>query len=302
MQGKIFLTLKYTCLKNFPFLLFWNFCTWFWMICTFLPKLNSDNENLLFYTKGTSQVIFYYSVPCAAYNIWSHVVYLTVCFPSCRGCSHVGVIKAMEEAGIPIDIVGGTSIGSFIGALYAEERSAVRTKQRAREWSKVQHTPVYIIQSFLSKMAFFNLKWKRFNVPSSLQFNFFQSATDLHLISLYFVVQQAMNSVFKTVLDLTYPITSMFSGSAFNTSIYKVFQDKQAEVRDCSSESFFKFRENLFTTAVKSGQNTRRSCQWENNNKVYDTEILYVFPGPVVAILQRHHWHHGLSHACSPGW
>ncbi|XP_054896866.1 patatin-like phospholipase domain-containing protein 6 isoform X1 [Poeciliopsis prolifica] len=92
-----------------------------------------------------------------------------------RGCSHVGVIKAMEEAGIPIDIVGGTSIGSFIGALYAEERSAVRTKQRAREWSK------------------------------------------------------AMNSVFKTVLDLTYPITSMFSGSAFNTSIYNVFEDKQIE-------------------------------------------------------------------------
>lgn len=43
-----------------------------------------------------------------------------------------------------------------------------------------------------------------------------------------------MNSVFKTVLDLTYPITSMFSGSAFNTSIYKVFQDKQAEVRHCN--------------------------------------------------------------------
>lgn len=56
---------------------------------------------------------------------------------SCRGCSHVGVIKAMEDSGIPIDIVGGTSIGSFIGALYAEERSAVRVKQRAREWSKV---------------------------------------------------------------------------------------------------------------------------------------------------------------------
>ncbi|XP_008410445.1 neuropathy target esterase isoform X2 [Poecilia reticulata] len=92
-----------------------------------------------------------------------------------RGCSHVGVIKAMEEAGIPIDIVGGTSIGSFIGALYAEERTAVRTKQRAREWSK------------------------------------------------------SMNSVFKTVLDLTYPITSMFSGSAFNTSIYNVFEDKQIE-------------------------------------------------------------------------
>uniref|UniRef100_A0A8D0G4X1 PNPLA domain-containing protein n=1 Tax=Sphenodon punctatus TaxID=8508 RepID=A0A8D0G4X1_SPHPU len=38
-----------------------------------------------------------------------------------------------------------------------------------------------------------------------------------------------MNSVFATVLDLTYPITSMFSGSAFNASIHKVFQDKQVE-------------------------------------------------------------------------
>lgn len=63
----------------------------------------------------------------------------------------MGVIKAMEEAGIPIDIVGGTSIGSFIGALYAEERSAVRTKQRAREWSKVQRTStVYIRYSVIS--------------------------------------------------------------------------------------------------------------------------------------------------------
>lgn len=55
----------------------------------------------------------------------------------------MGVIKAMEEAGIPIDLVGGTSIGSFIGALYAEERSAVRVKQRAREWSKVYVMAVF---------------------------------------------------------------------------------------------------------------------------------------------------------------
>lgn len=62
----------------------------------------------------------------------------------------MGVIKAMEEAGIPIDIVGGTSIGSFIGALYAEERSAVRTKQRAREWSKVQYTWMSLSNTFLN--------------------------------------------------------------------------------------------------------------------------------------------------------
>ena len=36
-----------------------------------------------------------------------------------RGAAHVGVIKVLEEAGVPIDIIAGTSVGAFIGALYA---------------------------------------------------------------------------------------------------------------------------------------------------------------------------------------
>lgn len=42
-----------------------------------------------------------------------------------RGISQIGIIQAMEEAGIPIDLVGGTSIGSFIGALYARHADVV---------------------------------------------------------------------------------------------------------------------------------------------------------------------------------
>ncbi|KAG9334130.1 hypothetical protein JZ751_009100 [Albula glossodonta] len=61
--------------------------------------------------------------------------------------------RAMEEAGIPIDIVGGTSIGSFIGALYAEERSAVRTKQRAREWSKDLWLPYFNVTTDITASA-----------------------------------------------------------------------------------------------------------------------------------------------------
>ncbi|KAI6202346.1 hypothetical protein M3Y96_00938500 [Aphelenchoides besseyi] len=38
-----------------------------------------------------------------------------------RGASHVGVIRAMREHGIPVDIVGGTSIGSMIGGIFAED-------------------------------------------------------------------------------------------------------------------------------------------------------------------------------------
>ncbi len=35
------------------------------------------------------------------------------------GAAHIGVLKALEEKGIGADLVSGTSVGSFIGALYA---------------------------------------------------------------------------------------------------------------------------------------------------------------------------------------
>ncbi|KAJ5378148.1 Lysophospholipase nte1 [Penicillium cataractarum] len=52
-----------------------------------------------------------------------------------RGIAQVGVIKALEEAGIPIDIIGGTSIGSFIGALYARDADVVPMYGRAKKFS-----------------------------------------------------------------------------------------------------------------------------------------------------------------------
>uniref|UniRef100_A0A4W4F2Z2 Patatin-like phospholipase domain containing 7b n=1 Tax=Electrophorus electricus TaxID=8005 RepID=A0A4W4F2Z2_ELEEL len=92
-----------------------------------------------------------------------------------RGCSQVGIIRALCEAGIPVDLVGGTSIGSLMGALFAEERNHSRLRVRAREW-----------------------------------------ATEF-------------GSVFKRILDLTYPVTSMFTGASFNSSISSMFKDKQIE-------------------------------------------------------------------------
>ncbi len=41
-----------------------------------------------------------------------------------RGFAHIGVIKALEQAGIPIDLIVGTSAGSIVGALYADTGSA----------------------------------------------------------------------------------------------------------------------------------------------------------------------------------
>ncbi|HOW31722.1 MAG TPA: patatin-like phospholipase family protein, partial [Bacteroidales bacterium] len=36
-----------------------------------------------------------------------------------KGVSHIGVLKALEEAGIPISCIAGTSMGAIIGGLYA---------------------------------------------------------------------------------------------------------------------------------------------------------------------------------------
>lgn len=92
-----------------------------------------------------------------------------------RGISHMGMIRAMAESGIPIDMVGGTSIGSIMGAIWAESRDVTRSVQRAREWSK------------------------------------------------------EMTSLWKKILDLTYPVTSMFTGSTFNKSLENLFKDRQIE-------------------------------------------------------------------------
>lgn len=52
-----------------------------------------------------------------------------------RGIAQVGVIKALEEAGIPIDIIGGTSIGAFIGGLYARDADIVPMYGRAKKFA-----------------------------------------------------------------------------------------------------------------------------------------------------------------------
>lgn len=41
---------------------------------------------------------------------------------SARGWSHIGIIKALEAAGIQIDMVCGCSIGAVVGAAYANDR------------------------------------------------------------------------------------------------------------------------------------------------------------------------------------
>ncbi|MFD2178771.1 patatin-like phospholipase family protein [Veronia pacifica] len=55
-----------------------------------------------------------------------------------KGAAHVGVLKALEELHIPIDFVAGTSMGAYVGGLYASGMSAddIEVLIESIEWSK----------------------------------------------------------------------------------------------------------------------------------------------------------------------
>ncbi|QGN16555.1 lysophospholipase NTE1 [Kluyveromyces marxianus] len=92
-----------------------------------------------------------------------------------RGLSHLGIIKALEERGIPVDIIGGTSIGSFVGGLYAMDYDLV---------------PMYgRVKKFAGRVG----------------------------------------SVWRTLTDLTWPVTSYTTGHEFNRGIWKTFRDYRIE-------------------------------------------------------------------------
>lgn len=56
-----------------------------------------------------------------------------------RGLAHIGVLKVLEDAEIPIDIITGTSMGAFIGAMYAAGVPVAEMERAALEidWIKM---------------------------------------------------------------------------------------------------------------------------------------------------------------------
>ena len=56
-----------------------------------------------------------------------------------RGLSHVGVLKVLEEARVPVDLIVGTSMGAIIGGLYASGMNAGEIEREILEldWSGV---------------------------------------------------------------------------------------------------------------------------------------------------------------------
>jgi len=54
-----------------------------------------------------------------------------------RGIAHIGVLRVLEEEGIPVDVLAGTSAGSLFGALYAAGKSLDEIVAFARDLPKI---------------------------------------------------------------------------------------------------------------------------------------------------------------------
>jgi NTE family protein len=55
-----------------------------------------------------------------------------------RGFAHVGVLQVLHEEEIPIHVVAGTSMGSMVGAMYAETRNPFIVEERFNEFIRTE--------------------------------------------------------------------------------------------------------------------------------------------------------------------
>jgi len=67
-----------------------------------------------------------------------------------KGFAHVGVLQALQEAGIPIDMIGGNSMGALIGAQYAAGKELTDIQIDTKSFIKGGERPTVPVVSLLS--------------------------------------------------------------------------------------------------------------------------------------------------------
>ncbi len=69
---------------------------------------------------------------------------VVLCGGGAKGFAQIRVLKAIDEAGIPVDYIAGTSIGSIMGGLYAVgyDPETIEKMVRAQDWDQVIYDKV----------------------------------------------------------------------------------------------------------------------------------------------------------------
>ena len=67
-----------------------------------------------------------------------------------RGFAHIGILRALEEAGVPVDVIGGNSMGALIGAQYACGTPLDEILAQTRRFTRGGERPTIPVISLLS--------------------------------------------------------------------------------------------------------------------------------------------------------
>ena len=86
-----------------------------------------------------------------------------------RGIAHLGVIKALEEMEIPIDMIAGSSSGAIAGALYASGNTPDDILNIIRETKFLRLVKPVISKSGLLKMESAEVLYRRYILEDSFE-------------------------------------------------------------------------------------------------------------------------------------
>ena len=84
-------------------------------------------------------LICFYTHFSVAQNTERPKIALVLSGGGAKGFAHIGVLKVLEQEGIPVDIIVGTSIGSIVGGLYSIGYTAEEIEKIARseDWDRL---------------------------------------------------------------------------------------------------------------------------------------------------------------------
>ena len=116
-------------------------------------------------TKGKYYSLLVSFIVLLAMPVYGQKVGLVLSGGGASGIAHIGVIKALEENHIPIDYVTGTSMGAFIGGLYAAGYTPKQMEElvTSKEFSEIATGVINGKYAYYFKQGSLEASWINFH-------------------------------------------------------------------------------------------------------------------------------------------
>ena len=134
-----------------------------------------------------------------------------------KGIAHVGVIKALEENGIPVDYVAGTSMGAIVGSLYS------------CGWS-----PEQMLELFTSKGFSY---WSTGTIDRNLEYYFTTPSPTPKWVSLNINFKDSANNIASQIIP-----SSLINPIPMNLEFMKLYSPYTEQCGENFNNLFVPFR------------------------------------------------------------